>query len=460
MSTNEKMELMPVSNVLRAIVFIGFGLMSIIIGIVINPTLAGLLEGFKLEQMGSGLLDFNTFMAVDGNIGAPFVNSGLTLIFAMLSYLVTKTPINGGPIAAAYMVYGFSFSGKTVWNVWPLFFGVMIYALVNKKKVNTMTPLGWFSGALSPFVSIATFYIRMGGKANETIGETPAFSVLGFILAIVIGLLLGYMVALFASFLPDKHTGLTLYNAGFAAGFTGFLLFSFMKAIGLGHASSGPYHEFEAFADGTLIAAICALLVYLLICGLLITVREHGHIDTIVTTKYGGSAVEQFGFGATLVNMAICGFGCVLYWVLTITSTAHAPLFACLFTVVGFAANGITIRTMAPIMAGVYCMSFVATAIKALMIGAPVLETAMAYVGSKNMILAAMFGCGLSPVVYKHGPLVGFFTGMIHSLLVVNTGALHGWMSLYNNGFCSGIVATFFVPMILILLGRYQQEAK
>ena len=460
MSTNDKTELIPVSNKLRAMVFIGFGILSIIIGFVINPTVAGLAEGFKLQQISSGLLDFNTFMAVNGNIGAPFVNSGLTIIFAMVSYLITNTTIAGGPIAAAFMVYGFSFCGKTVWNVWPLFFGVMLYAKVNKKPINSMTPIGWFSGALSPFVSVATFYIKMGGVNNETIGETPVFSVLGLCLAIVIGLILGYMVALFASFLPDKHTGLTLYNAGFAAGMSGFLLFSIMKVIGLGHASSGPYHDFPDVANGTLIGSICVLLVYLLGCGLVIVSKERGNIKAMVTTTYGGSAVEQFGFGASLVNMAACGFGCVVYWVITLTATAHAPLFACLFTVVGFAANGISLRTMAPIMAGVYVSSFGFTALKAMMTGAPVLETAMAHVGSKNMILAAMFGCGLSPTVHKHGALVGFLTGVIHCTLVVNTGGLHGWMNLYNNGFCSGFVATFFVPMLLILLKKNVQEAK
>ena len=39
-------------------------------------------------------------------------------------------------------------------------------------------------------------------------------------------------------------------------------------------------------------------------------------------------------------------------------------------------------------------------------------------------------------------------------VLVLNTGSLHGWMVLYNNGFCLGLVCTFFVPAILLLLRR------
>lgn len=460
MSNSEnKVEIVPVGNVLRAIVFMGLGLVSIIIGLVLTPSLAGIAEGFKAQQTASGLLDLNTFQVVGENLGVPFINAGLLLIIVMLSYLITKTTINGGAIAAAFMVFGFGFCGKTLWNVWPLFFGVLLHAKINKKAINTVTGLGWFSAALSPMVSIITLYIR-GASTNSVMGEEMAFSGLGLVLAIVIGLMAGYLVAVFAGFLPEKHNGLTLYNAGMAAGLVGFLIFAIMKVIGLGHASSGPFHEYGNINNGALIAAIAVLLIYLIVCGLLIAVKERGHIDAIVAKKYAGSAVEQFGFGSTLVNMGVCGFACLLYWALTTTANAHGPLYACLFTVVGFAANGITVRTMAPIMAGVYCTSFVLAGIQGLITGVPFLQSAFTYVGSKNMLIAAIFGCGMTPVAYKHGALFGFIAGAVHSVLVPNTGALHGWMVLYNNGFCLGLVVTFFIPAALILLKRNQQQAQ
>ncbi len=459
MSTSEnKVEIVPVGNVLRAIVFIGLGLVSIIMGLVLTPSMEGIMEGFKAQQSATGLLDINTFAVVGENIGVPFINAGILLIFVMLSYLMTKTTINGGSIAAAFMVFGFGFCGKTLWNVWPLFLGVVLHGLANKKKINTVTGLGWFAAALSPMVSIITLYIRPDGSSNTAMGAEKLFTAGGIALAIIIGLIAGYLVGVFASFLPEKHTGLTLYNAGFAAGLTGLLIFAIMKVIGLGHTSSGPFHEYPNIANGKLVACIVVALVYLIICGLLITAKECAHIDRVVAHKYSGSAVEQFGFGPTLVNMGICGFGCLLYFVLTTTANAHGPLFACLFTVVGFASNGISIRTMAPIMAGVYCTSFVLASIQALLAGTPVLETAFAYVGSKNMLIAAVFGCGMAPVVYRHGAVVGFFAGMVHSILVPNIGVLHGWMNLYNNGFCLGLVVTFFVPAILILLHKKQKE--
>ncbi|MBR5970006.1 MAG: DUF1576 domain-containing protein [Lachnospiraceae bacterium] len=459
MSNSEnKVEIVPVPNTLRALVFIGLGLVSIIMGFVLTPSFSGIAEGFRLQQTGSGLLDFNTFAVVNGNIGVPFINAGLLIIIVMISYLLTKTTVNGGSIAAAFMVYGFGFCGKTLWNVWPLFFGVMLYAKCNKKPINSVTGLGWFSAALSPMVSVFTLYIVSDGSANDGLGSEMLFSFGGLIVAVILGLIAGYLVGVFGGLLPEKHTGLTLYNAGFAAGLVGFLIFAIMKVIGLGHTGPGPFHEFPNIANGQLVACIAVALIYLMICGLLITAKERASIDSIVAKKYSGSAVEQFGFGPTLVNMSVCGFFCLIYWALTITANAHGPLFACLFTCVGFASNGISVRTMAPIFAGVYAMSFGLTAVKALLTGAPVLETAIGYVGSKNMLIAAIFGCGMAPVAFKHGALVAFFAAMIHSVLVPNTGGLHGWMVLYNNGFCIGLVVTFFVPMILALLRRDKKE--
>lgn len=454
MSTNN-VEVKPVGNTLRAVVFIGLGLLSIILGFILTPNMANIAEGFRLQQSATGMLDLNTFMIVgEGNIGVPFINAGLLLIIVMLTYLFTGTTINGGTIAAAFMVFGFGFCGKTLWNVWPLFFGVILHALVNKKKISTVTGLAWFSAALSPLVSIISMYTRFDG--TSTMGEAAQMTGGALGLAIVLGLIAGYLVAVFAGFLPEKHNGLTLYNAGMAAGLTGFFIFSLMKTLGIAHA--GPSHEYPNLANGALIACVAVLLIYLLVAGLLITAKERGAIDNIVTRLYSGSAVEQFGFGASLVNMAVAGFVVVIYWWLTKTANAHGPLFACLFTVVGFASNGISARTMIPIMAGVYCTSIIVGGTQGALQGKSFLESAFNYVGTKNMLIAAVFGCGMAPVVYKHGALVGFLAGVMHSILVPNTGVLHGWMNLYNNGFCIGLVVTFFVPAVLALLNRKPKE--
>ena len=458
-----KREIVLVDNSVRAAVFIGMGLVSIAIGFILTPSLSGIWEGFVLQQTASNLLDINTFALVgEGNIGVPFINAGLLLIIVMISYRLAGTNIRGVYIAAACMVYGFGFAGKVLWNVWPLFFGVIIHALIKgKKPLSNVLGLAWFSTGLSPLVSLFTLYTYTGDSNHVIIKESGTMSLTGLIIGTLVGLGAGFLIAVFEEFLPEKHTGLTLYNVGFATGLTGFIIFAVMKAIGIAHIGPGPWHDSPDIANGKLIIGAAVCLVYLFLMGLIIMRKEGGDIRDIVPKKYMGSGLELFGLGAVLINMAVCGFVCLIYWGLTVTANMHGVFFAALFTVVGFAANGITVRTMVPIMAGVYVTSFVLGGISGIFSGMefeqPFIHSAFAYVGSKSMLIAAVFGCGMAPLVYKDGAKIGFLAGMIHSLIVPNTGGLHGWMNLYNNGFCIGLVVTFFVPMILGIRAAFKK---
>lgn len=438
----------PIQNQVKSYIFIGLGIISIILGFLLTPSLDNLMEGFRIQQFASGLLDTNTFHIVgEGNLGAPFVNAGILLILVMLSYLLTKTEIQGGSIAAAFMVFGFGFCGKTIWNVWPLFFGVILYGIVKRKVIASIMPLAWFATALSPMVSALTLYTQYNG--TNVLGEIAQVGGLDLAFAIIVGLIAGFLVAIFAEILPAIHKGLTLYNAGMAAGIVGFLFFSIMKTLGIAHGA--PAHEYPNINNSILFLCIVILLTYLLVVGLFF--RKYEKTENILFLNlYTGDAVKQFGFGIALINMAVCGFACLLYWLLTWKANMHGPLFACLFTVVGFSSNGISLRSMAPIMAGVYCASLLVGGIRGALLKESILTSAFAYVGSKSMLIAAIFGCGMAPVVSRYGNVVGFLAGMIHSFIVPNTGALHGWMNLYNNGFSSGFVVVLFVPAILYIL--------
>lgn len=457
MSQRENAEIMRLANKYRIAVLSGLGLLSILIGFLLTPSMNKIVEGFLIQQTATGLLDLNTFHIVgEGKLGVPFMNAGILLLLVMLSYAITNTKLNGSHIAAAFMTFGFGFCGKTLWNIWPTFVGVLLYAKWNQKKINTILGLAWFSCALSPLVSLFTFYIPFDGL--NTLREAPLFSPVGFAIGVIVGIIAGYMIALFAEFLPQKHSGLTLYNAGMAAGLAGFVIYSIMKQIGLGH--SAPMHEYPNINNVVLVRCMAVLLLYLGVVGMWIVVKEKGDIRTIVPKEYTGSAVEQFGFGATLVNMCVCGFVCLLYWFLTRTGNMSGPVYACMLTIVGFASNGITLRTMLPILCGSYLAIFVTGAVQGAFTSGNVLESAMQYLGSKNMLIAAFYACGMAPVVYKHGWRIGFLAAMIHSFVVPSTAILHGWMNLYNNGFCLGLEVTFVVPALLLLLKRYDKAMK
>ena len=64
------------------------------------------------------------------------------------------------------------------------------------------------------------------------------------------------------------------------------------------------------------------------------------------------------------------------------------------------------------------------------------------------MIMAALFGTTLAPIAGEYGVLWGLLAGLLHAALVLNIGASHGGLALYNNGLSGGIIAMLLIPMI------------
>lgn len=439
----------------KAAVFCGLGVLFIAMGVILTPSISDIVMGYKRMLIARVMLDINFFGEV-GNyvladcqrlLGVPLINSGVLIIIVTLSYLITKTPMKGGQIAAMFMVFGFGSCGKSLFNVWPTFFGVLLFAKINKKPISSMMNIAWFSTALCAVFSVFAFYPLYNGL-NEY-ATTPTFQAANIVIGILVGMLAGYGVGFFAGILPTKHQGYLLYNVGFAAGITGFLLFSFMKAAGFGHQSPGYSDAASYFSINNKALGVVMVVahVYLLICGLLIT-KGKGISPILNRAEKGGELVSLMGFGPCLVNMGIIGLICTAYVAFVGIKLGggnwSGPVFAALLTATGAASNGITVKSAIPVMLGVFIMSVVVSGLVAVQKGADFFS-GIGYVGTKNMIIAALYVCGVSPIAGGLGIISGILAGMFHSVLVPNTGVLHGWLNMYNNGFCLGLVATFYV---------------
>ena len=169
----------------------------------------------------------------------------------------------------------------------------------------------------------------------------------------------------------------------------------------------------------------------------------------------GGNYVEKFGFSSSMINMGIMGFIGVAY-VFATGGHFNGCLFACIFTAVGFAANGVSVRMYLPTMIGVAIGALLTGGIAGAIAGESFVAAALVKVASRGMLLAAIFSCGMAPIVGEHGLLAGLFVGVVHSMLVPNTGAFHGFMSLYNNGLSMSLIATFLMP-VYTLFGKKKE---
>jgi hypothetical protein len=425
--------------------FAGLALILLAMGFILSPSVGALAEGYGIMLTHPSLPDFDGLLHT-GHFGSAFFNSGLLLLVVLAGYKITGTAIMGEQIAAAMMVLGFSFYGKNILNIWFPIIGVIFAALLRKKRLSEVMALAFFGTATSPIFSILAF-----GNERLGIGGTAAFWA-GAAFATLAGMIIG----LIADYLPTLHKRLILFNAGFAAGVSAMLINALQKAVGLGRSeytsefidelAVGGGVAYGREANGILGLTLLVCFAYLIAVGLLMG-GGRDSLRLFAHRSRGGNFTEQFGFAATLINMGAVGLIATLYVFCTVRGQLAGPVFGGIFTAVGFAAFGITPRMFLPAMLGVYITAFLTGGILGVTEGGVFLDVAIARLSSQPMLLAAIFASGLCPVVGVYGDLAGIFVGAAHCILAPNVGVLHGWLSLYNNGYSVSLVATFLYPV-------------
>lgn len=427
-------------------------------GLILSPSLSDMLTGYVTLLTHPSTLDLDG-LQLAGNFGTAFFNAGMLLLIVLAVYKITGTDIQGVQIAAAMMVLGFSFYGKNILNIWFPVIGVLLHTALCKKPLSSATALAWFSTALSPVFSVMAF-------GTEALIPGSPFAIL---MGALFGILAGVLVSVFAGFLPSKHNGYVLYNAGFAAGLAGMLINALQKALAIGHdkypygevadaAAKGIRADYVSGSNGLLGLLLAILFAYLIVAGFLL--KGGVKIKTLLWHKCkGGNFVAEFGFGAALINMGVVGLVATAFVFLTVKGQLAGPVFGCIWTAAGFAAAGVTLRMYLPTMFGVYAAAFLTGGVAGVMGGGEFLGAALSKAGSRGMLLAAIFSCGLAPIVGDFGVFAGLFVGAVHSVLVPNLGTLHGWMSLYNNGLSLSLIATFLYPIYSVLHKVRKKEA-
>ncbi len=362
-----------------------------------------------ISQPGVLITDF----FVVGSIGAALVNAGLVGIAGLLLSLYAKVPIKGYIIAAVFTMAGFSFMGKTIVNIWPIFLGVWVYAIVQRETFKLYILSALFGTALAPIASSVAFGLRLGPWVGLLFG--------------VIG---GFLVPPLAGHFLATHQGLNLYNIGFTAGFIGTLLAGFFRGFG------GTKELAFIWGVGFNEILVLPLILYLLsmiVIGIIYCRGDWTGLREI--HKMTGALVSDFvsegGLGATLINMGLVGLMGASY-VILVGGDLNGPTLSGIFTIVGFGAFGKHTRNILPIMVG----------------AALSLQVFHWEAAAAGPILGVLFGTTLAPIAGSFGVAAGLVAGFLHISMVMNVGYLHGGMNLYNNGFAGGIVATLMVGVL------------
>ncbi len=370
-------------------------------------------NGLKSIIFSSDIL-ITDYMEV-GGIGAALVNAALTSLLSLLLLVIIGVKPNGSTIMSLWLMTGFSFLGKNIFNIWPIIFGVYLFSRYQKEPFLNYILVALLGTSLSPVVSQISFF-------------NSEYSVLSIILGILVGISVGFVLPPIASHSIKSHNGYNLYNIGFASGLLATLLMSIMRGFGINLDSRLIWHS----------GSNKILFILLLICCMfLITIGimkgNNNKINFKNINRQTGRLISDFYIlfkESTYINMGILGILSTCY-VILIGGDLNGATICGIFTIIGFGCFGKNIKNTIPIIIGATIAAIFN----------------VNEVTSPSLLLSILFSTTLAPICGKFGWKYGILAGIIHVNIVANIGYLHGGLNLYNNGLAGGFVA-ILIPLI------------
>jgi len=351
------------------------------------------------------------------NIGATLMNVGIICLTSVTFIWINRVSVTGAIIAGVFTMIGFSFFGKNLYNTFPIVLGVFLYSKAVKHPFRQYILHSMFGTALSPLVSEFSFNLGL---------PIP----LGILLGIAGGIIAGFILVPLSSQVLKFHQGYSLYNIGFTAGLIGMFFTAVLRGFGV------EIEVVSILSSGRntgLLVFLYALFALMFLLGFLSNRGRMTGFRCLLaqTGVLPSDFLSSSGLGVTAMNMSMMGILSTTY-VLAIGGALNGPVLGAIFTVVGFSAYGKHIRNSIPILIGILLTNVF-----------NIHDSSATFA-----IIAALFGMSLAPIAGRYGILAGILAGVLHMSLVTNIGFLHAGMNLYNNGFSSGFVAAFLVPLL------------
>lgn len=388
-------------------------------------------RGFCKILLSSSIL-ITDYIAV-GGLGAALLNAGLIGFLSLLSLRIARAELNGVAVAGLLTIFGFALFGKNLYNSLPITVGVFLHAKLRKLPYRDVAASSLFATSLGPLVSELSFGLGL----NMPVGILAGCGA---------GILIGLIILPLADSFFHFHQGFNLYNIGFTAGIIGMFATGILRMFNL---QIEPRELLSGGNNMALSVYLLVLFALILFLGLhLSRWNLKSYKDVLALSgRLKTDFIDDFGYGITLVNIAVMGFISWLY-VLIVGGELNGATVGGIFTVMGFAAFGKHPKNTLPIFLG----AFIASALN------------VHPINSTTAVTSTLFGATLAPIAGYFGVLAGAFAGFCHVSMVLNIGYLHGGMNLYNNGFSGGFIAATLVPLYTVLhlrmKGKTPQAAK
>ena len=370
-----------------------------------------------------------TDYAALGGMGAMLVSSVLVGLFSITTLVVGGVKPSGGTLMGLWLILGFGFFGKNLFNTIPLVFGVWLFAKIKKMPFRDVAVTSMMCASVAPIVSEVAYLsvIPLPGLAGSVMSGA------------VIGIFVGFIFAPLAAAMGKVHGGYLLYNGGFVGGLIATFTVSILRSGGFEIVTMNIWGTAYNWPLGILMYVVSAAFIVL---GIVMGGKDRW-AKMRKMNKHSGRLVADYYalYGeAAYLNMGIlCALGTTV--TLLVGGHINGATMGGIFCIAGFGALGKNLRNVLPIMTG--CI-----------LGALFDVTALT---SPSNMLAILFGTGIAPLAGHFGIIWGIICGFVHINLVGFVGLLNGGLNLYNNGFAGGFVVIFMIP-IITAISRRQAE--
>ena len=364
-----------------------------------------------------------------GSISGTMLNYALVSAVCCALMFLPGAKVNGGTVLAYFLTVGFCSYGMNILNILPLMLGVAVYSLIKKQPFGKNLNFFMFSTAVSPIITEVLF--RYPSDV-----ETHGITLLGIVLALLIGLVVGCSMPALCAHSPGLHKGYDLYNAGPAAGFLCFLIYAVLyKTMGIAAPAIGAD---LGTGNWTFVNVFCiACFALCIVAGFVINGNSFkGYGKLFMDSGYKSDFTAKYAPGVCVMNIGVYGLFIMLYYNL-IGATFTGTTMGAVFCMLCCCCNGATPFNVFPIMIGYVIMGLLNRA------GI----TAFA-VNAQAIIVGLCFASGLAPISGEYGIIAGIIGGVLHYCLVTSVPAIHGGFNLYNGGFTAGLVCFLYIPIL------------
>lgn len=349
--------------------------------------------------------------------------------------LPARRVANNVSTLAFLLTAGFCSWGINLLNIWPTFLGVVLYCLVKREKVADQVNAMLFSTGIAPLIT--DLLIRYPNT------EVVGFTWQGVLLALGVGLVIGFFLPAGLAHSPKVHKGFDLYSAAVPVGMTAFFLQAILfKTMGV-ELPAAPAAETLQVASWTITNVFCFVVFGLcVVFALLMGCKPGAYWNLLKDPAHGVDFSKKYGKAAMLMNVGLYGLFIVLYYNL-IGATFNGITFGCIFCMLACCNSGSNPKTVWPIMVGYVAASYLMGWLSGVAGG-----TFAQAINAQAIVVGLCFANGLSPITGKYGWPFGILAGMLHFCLVTSVPLLHGGFCLYNGGFTAAFVCLALVPQL------------